>query len=103
MIILRKRFLCQIFENSSQNRKGDPSFRLLGYPLSLSPKERKILSLILQEEPLSGAELCQRLSLSVSRAALSVYICAINKKAAAISGRRLIVFTDGAYRLSSTM
>ena len=75
-------------------------FFLLGFPLSLCDRERTILLALLQNHPLSPSEL---VSGSMKRKLLSVYVGRINKKAEAISGRKLILSTDDGYDLNPTM
>ncbi len=68
---------------------------LIGYPLKLSKLERMIVELLIRSypEPLSVERLCDEVC--VSRDSLAVHICTINKKAARISERRLILFSNG--------
>ena len=75
---------------------------LLGYPLSLSETEYGILRSICREHPssLSIESLADEHGLSAN--GVAVHICTLNKKAARISGRRLVVF-DGGYRLNEFM
>lgn len=73
-----------------------PQFMLLGYSLRLSPSEGAILFEILTAEPRkapSAAELASILSADrpVSENQVSVLVGRINRKAAFISGRRLIL------------
>ena len=80
----------------------EPHVLLLGYPLSLSETEYGILLSICREHPspLSIDSLVAEHSLSTN--GVAVHICNLNKKAARISGRRLIVF-DGGDRLNEFM
>lgn len=73
-----------------------PRFMLLGYSLRLSPSEGVILFAILTADPHrapSAAELASVLSADrpVSENQVSVLVGRINRKAAFISGRRLIL------------
>ena len=70
-------------------------FLLLGYPLHLSPDEAELLHLLQKKRSLGVSTLA-----NVSKNALAVRVCSINKKAIRIGGRRLIIFEDGAYRLN---
>lgn len=96
-MILTHRFL---FWDSNTNQ-----FHLLGYHLSLSPKEREIL-LALMEARADGTDilsietLSQRKQINASARSISVHVCSINKKAFDISGRKLIQFSDGGYTLA---
>ena len=82
--------------------EAEPRVLLLGYPLSLSETEYGILCSLCREHPspLSIDSLATEHSLSAN--GVAVHICTLNKKAARISGRRLIVF-DGGYRLNKFM
>ena len=73
----------------------DQEFLLLGYPLHLSPDEAELVRALKKHRTL-----CVPHGAKLSENALAVRICRINKKAMRISGRKLIVFTDGAYRLN---
>ncbi len=74
----------------------DTNARLLGYPLRLTKNEHKILLLLASE---TGREFsCSEIlslafpfSQNLSNNQLAVHICNINKKAALISGRKLIL------------
>ncbi len=68
---------------------------LLKYPLIVTKLEFKILELLVRAFPesLTPEHLCQELN--ISRKSLSVHICSINKKAAPISERRLVLFSNG--------
>lgn len=76
---------------------------LLGFPLTLSARERTILFSLLRKHPLSSAELRRIASPSMTKNGLSVHVHNINKKAQAISGRKLILSADGVYDLNPTM
>ena len=78
---------------TSTEREQD--FLLLGYPLHLSPDEATLVHAI-QAMPSGGIRSLPNLSAN----ALAVRVYSINQKAARISGRKLIVFSDGAYRLN---
>lgn len=75
--------------------KQEKEFFLLGYPLRLSPEEAALLRYIQKRRTLGV-----RITPNVSKNALAVRVCSINKKAMRVSGRKLIVFIDGAYRLN---
>ncbi len=70
-------------------------FLLLGYPLRLSPDEAEIVRALQKHRTLRSHR-----GANSSQNTLAVRVCRINKKAMRISGRKLIVFTDGAYRLN---
>lgn len=74
--------------------KCERDFLFLGYPLRLSATEAKLLHRLLEEGKILREE-CEE-----TKNSLSVRICAINKKAYRISGRRLIIFDEGEYRLN---
>jgi DNA-binding response OmpR family regulator len=86
-----------------------PRFMLLGYSLRLSPSEGAILFAILTADPHrapSAAELASVLSADrpVSENQVSVLVGRINRKAAFISGRRLIVgVSHRGYRVNPYM
>ncbi|MBO5938181.1 MAG: hypothetical protein J6Q82_01605 [Clostridia bacterium] len=70
-------------------------FLLLGYPLFLSRTEATLLRYLITNKTISTKHLTGR-----SANTLAAKICGINKKAHRISGRRLILFSDGAYRFN---
>ena len=78
---------------------GSDSFTLLGYPLSLSRTEHRLLLAVLTAGERSPEQLAAVLGRQLSRGAIAAHVCGINKKAAAISGRRLLEYRGGAYRL----
>ena len=84
-------------------REEEQEFRLLGYRLSLSPTEHELLYLILKKRYGKLEHLRKLPDRTLSRGSIPVHIHAINRKAAAISGRRLIIFWEGSYRLSPVM
>ena len=92
---LQYRFLCY-------DREAE-KFSLVGYPLSLSPVEHRLLLAILENGARSFDELSRLGRQPLSRSGISVHVHAINRKAAEISGRRLVEFRDGAYRLNREM
>ena len=77
--------------------------RLLGYPLLLTPTEKKILSLITLRGEASTELLCSLLNDGVSRQNVAVHISAINRKAEKISRRKLICFKNNLYGLNPCM
>ena len=81
----------------------DGSFTLLGYPLSLSPTEAQILRAVLEAEAKDENLSSTKAGSPLARKSVSVHVCAINRKAAMISGRKLLNFQNGAYRLSPHM
>ncbi len=73
-----------------QDSKGK-DFLYLGYPLHLTPKELHIVQALVEFGSFDAAE---------HAASVSVHVCAINKKAQIIGGRRLIRTVRGrGYRL----
>ena len=70
-------------------------FLLLGYPLCLSPEEATLVHLLKKKRTRGIVSLP-----NTSANALAVRVYSINQKALRISGRKLIVFSDGAYRLN---
>ncbi|MBE6593242.1 MAG: hypothetical protein E7642_04530 [Ruminococcaceae bacterium] len=89
---MQKRFL--IIENG---------IRLLGFPLELTPTETRLLSAIAENERMSVDELALLLNEGVKRGNVAVHINAINRKAEAISHRKLVVFTKNAYEINKYM
>jgi hypothetical protein len=80
------------------NITKDETF-LIGYKLKLSPTERTLLLEIAEKEGASIDELFLLLSSGVSRGNVAVHINSINKKASAISGRKLVLFENDRYIL----
>ena len=76
---------------------------LLGYPLKLTPTERRFLLFIAQNEFASADDLIPLLRTDASRGNIAVHICEINKKAHLISGRKLVLFEAGQYKLNPYM
>ena len=76
---------------------------LLGFPLKLTPTERKILIAIANSEVISSDELISLLPPNVSRGNITVHISSINKKALAIGGRKLILFGEKHYKINENM
>ena len=76
---------------------------LIGYKLKFSPTERSILFEIASKESATIDELLPLLSDGVSRGNIAVHINAINKKANAISGRRLVLFDGERYIINPNM
>ncbi len=75
--------------------ESERCFLLLGYPLFLSVSEAELLHRLIERQVIPTEPLSAR-----SANTLAAKICAINKKAHRVSGRRLILFSDGAYRLN---
>lgn len=76
---------------------------LIGYKLKLSPTERAILLKIAESKGASIDELIPILSDGVSRGNVAVHINAINKKAIAVSRRRLVLFENDRYIINPYM
>ena len=81
----------------------EDEIRLLGFPLKLTPSERKLLVAIAEHGPLSIEELVPLLNVGVSRGNVAVHINAINRKAERIGARKLIVFRENAYKINPFM
>lgn len=73
--------------------------QLLGYPLSLSPLEFDLLYAIAAEPLLDAPALVDRLHHALAITTVPVHVHAINKKATAISGRKLVVYAADGYAL----
>jgi DNA-binding response OmpR family regulator len=80
---------------------GRKNVYLLGYPLSLSKREYTILRMVSACHPsrLDDCLICKFLG-GISRNCLSVSVCKINKKAALITGRHLIIRKEDRYCLN---
>ncbi len=81
---------------------------LLGYELSLTPNERRILECVANNTHVGGVTSAELLSLitglrRIGEGAVAVHISAINKKAMAIGERRLIVSQKRKYILNEFM
>ena len=76
---------------------------LLGYELKLSPTERKILFTIAKSESITADALLELLPTNLSRGNITVHICSINKKARLLSGRKLVLYEKGSYKLNPYM
>ena len=76
---------------------------LLGYRLELTPAERKIVTLIAENGRIGTGGLCSALGGNITRGNVAVHICSINKKAAEISGRKLIGFGSRCYYFNEYM
>lgn len=76
---------------------------LIGYPIKLSPTERILLCEIAESKGATIDTLLSLLSSGVSRGNVAVHINSINRKAEAISGRRLVLFENEKYILNPFM
>ena len=76
---------------------------LLGYRLSLSPTEEKLLRTVAEGGRCDTEALCSLLAKGVSSGNIAVHINSINKKAHAISGRKLIIYESGQYKINPFM
>ena len=76
---------------------------LIGYPIKLSPSERALLYEIAAKNGASIDDLLSLLAEGVSRGNVAVHINSINRKAEAISGRRLVLFENEKYILNPYM
>lgn len=81
----------------------DDRIVLLGYPLRLSPSERKLLVYIAENGGADIDSLSSLLGSGVKRGNVAVHINSINKKAFDISGRKLILFEDSQYNINPHM
>ena len=77
----------------------DRTAQLLGYPLALSPLEFDLLYAITESTLIDAHELVERLHHALSVTTVPVHVHAINKKAFAISGRKLIASAAGGYAI----
>lgn len=73
-----------------QADQSGKDFLYLGYPLCLTPAELRIVRYLTE----NGSGNAQAFGAG-SAASVSVHVCAINKKAQAIGGRRLIRMVRG--------
>lgn len=76
---------------------------LIGYPLKLSPSERNLLLSIAESKGKTIDELLSVLNDGVSRGNVAVHINSINKKAIAISNRKLVLFENEKYIINPYM
>ena len=81
----------------------DDEVRLLGFPLKLTPSERKLLYAIASGKRVTIEELMSLLNAGVSRGNVAVHINAINRKAERISRRKLVIFRENAYEINPLM
>ena len=81
----------------------DEEIRLLGFPLKLTPSEKRLLLAIAEHGSLSIEELMPLLNAGISRGNVAVHINAINRKAECISKRKLILFRSNAYEINPLM
>lgn len=90
-----------------QLRIGDTrnDVNYLGYPLTLTPTEYRILRLLSEQTDGVPAEelLVGRNGKAGKAATIAVHICSINRKAAVIGERKIILFENGCYRLNPYM
>lgn len=77
--------------------------RLLGYTLHLSPSERQIIEILFLREFVTVDEFHRFSKPTLPKSSIPVHICSINKKAFAISGRKLIGFEKDYYRFIAAM
>ena len=78
-------------------------FRLLGYVLSLTPREQQIARILLEFDYIKAEEMLEQSQLPLTLKGIPVHIHAINKKAAVISGRKLILCDRGYYHMILAM
>ena len=76
---------------------------LLGYELKLSPTEEKLLRAIAEGGKSDIDTLSHLLKDGASRGNIAVHVNGINKKASAISGRKLVIHRNSRYILNPYM
>ena len=76
---------------------------LLGYRLSLSSSEEKILRAVAEGGKSGAKDLASLLPQGVSEGNIAVHISSINKKAKRLSQRRLIICEGGRYKINPLM
>ena len=76
---------------------------LLGYELKISPSEEKLLRAIAEGGKSDIDTLSALLRDGVSRGNVAVHINGINKKAALISGRKLVIHRNSRYIINPYM
>ena len=81
----------------------DKTAQLCGYPLALSPLEFDLLYAIADATLIDAAGLCECLHRACSLTSLPVHVHAINKKAIALCGRKLIASTTEGYAIHMQM
>lgn len=81
----------------------DNEVRLVGFPLYLTPTEKKLLTLITERGEASTELLCSLLNEGVSRQNVAVHISSINRKAQLVSGRKLVCFENNLYGINPHM
>ncbi len=77
----------------------DRTAQLLGYPLALSPLEFDLLYAIASSTFIDAPTLVERLHHALAITTVPVHVYAINQKAFAISGRKLIASAAGGYAI----
>jgi len=75
----------------------------LGYRLNLTPAEYRIIKIIAEKGRAGTEEIYTEFKKSLTKGNVAVHICAINRKAAFISERRLIEYTDKCYFFNEFM
>ena len=78
-------------------------FFLLGYPLKLSPTEEAMMAVLLQDGWCRPEELVGVYQQKPTTSGVPVHIHSINRKAEAISGRKLIRFSHDSYYITRKM
>jgi hypothetical protein len=76
---------------------------LLGYELKLSPTEDKLLRTIAEGGKSDVDSLTPILNSGITRGNIAVHVNGINKKAAKISGRRLVIHKNSRYVINPYM
>lgn len=70
---------------------------LMGYSLKLSPTEAKIINIIFDNRPVDTDGILAHLPSKATKKSIPVHINSINKKAIAISGKKLIICSSDKY------
>lgn len=75
----------------------------LGYELSLTPTEYRILKAVIEKRHIGTDELCELCGISGRKNNVAVHICKINEKTEDIGGRKLILYKDFGYYINEFM
>lgn len=82
--------------------EGDSAW-LMGYSLKLSPTEAKIINIIFDSRPIDTESILAQMPTKTTKKSIPVHINSINKKAVAISGKKLIVCSSDKYSFEPNM
>lgn len=76
----------------------------IGYRLKVTPCEYKLLAALAKRERCSSEELAREIGFDAKRRGnVAVHICAINRKAEIIGGRRLVLSDGSIYYFNERM